>query len=119
MFERRHEQLAPRHIFLRRFLKFMSISILIVLGSLIIGALGYYYFAQLGWLDAFHAASMILFSEGPVAKMTTHGAKVWEICYSAYSGVAFFTVIGTFWAPVIHRFYHQFHLAVVDDNSST
>lgn len=118
MFEHKHEKLATQEQFLRRFMKFMGISLLIVVGSLILGAWGYEHFAGLKWLDAFHAAAMILFSEGPVAAMTTRGAKVWEIIYSAYSGVAFFTIIGTFWAPVIHRFYHQFHLSVVDDNSS-
>lgn len=118
MFERRHEHLATQSEFLRRFLKFMGISLLIVAGSLVLGGWGYVYFANLSWIDGFHAAAMILFSEGPVVAMTTHAAKTWEIFYSAYSGVAFFTIIGTFWAPVIHRFYHQFHLSVVDDNNA-
>ncbi len=117
MFEGRHEHLASQAKFLQRFLKFIGISLLIVVGSLILGAWGYEHFADLSWLDGFHAAAMILFSEGPVVVLKTAGAKQWEIFYSAYSGVAFFTIIGTFWAPVIHRFYHQFHLSVVDETS--
>ena len=119
MFESRHQRLLTQEQFLYRFLKFMGISLLIVLGSLIFGAWGYSHYASLSWLDGFHAAAMILFSEGPVVAMTTAAAKQWEIIYSAYSGVAFFTIIGTFWAPVIHRFYHQFHLSVVDEQSNT
>lgn len=119
MFEHKHEKLATPEQFLSRFVKFMGISVLIVVGSLALGAWGYRYFADLSWINAFHASAMILFSEGPVAVMPNHAAKVWEIFYSAYSGVAFFTIIGTFWAPVIHRFYHQFHMSVVDDSSSS
>jgi len=117
IFERKHEQLATREQFLRRLSKFAGISMIIIAGSLFLGAWGYVVYAGLEWIDGFHAAAMILFSEGPVAVMPTYGAKVWEIVYSAYSGVAFLTVIGTFWAPVIHRLYHQFHLSVVNDSS--
>lgn len=116
-FERRHEQLAPRRIFLRRWLRFILLSLVIIIGSLVLGAAGYAWFAKLSWINGFHAAAMILFSEGPVAVMPTYAAKVWEICYSTYSGVAFFTIIGTLWAPVIHRFYHQFHLSLAGNRS--
>jgi len=118
MFEARHQKLASQKIFYLRFVKFIGLSIVLVVGSLLLGAAGYSFYAKLSWLNAFHASAMILFSEGPVPVMPNSAAKTWEIFYSAYSGVAFFTIIGTFWAPVIHRFYHQFHVTVAEKPTS-
>ncbi|MFH0828577.1 MAG: hypothetical protein V1907_00120 [Candidatus Kerfeldbacteria bacterium] len=115
-FERRHEKLASTATFFRRILVFIGISLLIVFGSLTFGAWGYERYVGLTWIDAFHAAAMILFSEGPVVSMPTTAAKTWEIFYSAFSGVAFLSVIGTIWAPIIHRLYHRFHIE--DDKQS-
>jgi len=109
-FERRHEQLANTGAFVRRMALFSCLSFLIVVVSLAIGAFGYRHFVGLGWIDAYHAAAMILFSEGPVVAMPDAAAKAWEVVYSAFSGVAFLSVIGTIWTPIIHRLYHRFHL---------
>jgi len=108
--ERRHEQLASTGTFVRRVVLFSCVSLLIVVASLAIGAWGYRQFVGLGWVAAFHAAALILFSEGPAVAMPDTAAKVWEIVYSAFSGVAFLSIIGTIWTPIVHRLYHRFHL---------
>lgn len=117
-FERKHEQLASVEKFVARLLKFAGISLLLVLGSLGFGAWGYGLFAGLTAVDAWHTAAMILFSEGPVTPMTTPMAKIWETFYAAFSGVAFYTIIGAFLYPVFHRLLHTFHIEVVDDTAS-
>jgi hypothetical protein len=116
LLERRHEKLASTGTFVRRMALFSCISLLIVIVSLVIGAWGYRQFVGLGWVTAFHAAALILFSEGPAVAMPNTAAKIWEIVYSAFSGVAFLSIIGTLWTPIVHRIYHRFHLGSVGIN---
>ena len=66
------------------------------------------------WLDAFLNASMILTGMGPVDKLETDGGKFFSALYAIFSGVAFLTFVGVLFAPVYHRFLHEFHLDIED-----
>jgi hypothetical protein len=110
LFEHRHEALLPRAEYHRRLIRFWTVGLGIVFGSLGIGIMGYHYFADLDWLSSLLNASMILFSEGPIDPTPTTAGKIWASFYSMFSGVAFITIIGVIFAPVFHRFLHKFHL---------
>jgi hypothetical protein len=71
---------------------------------------GYHYFGELSWLDALLNASMILSGMGPVNELRTTAGKLFATFYALFSGVAFITIVGVLFAPVIHRFLHKFHL---------
>ena len=43
---------------------------------------------------------------GPVVEMKTDAAKIFSSLYALYSGVAFLTISGVFFAPIIHRVLH-------------
>lgn len=80
---------------------------------LAIGTCGYYYFANLALIDAFHNASMILSGMGPVIDNPTEipeAGKIFSSLYALFSGVAFITNVGFFMAPAVHRFFHRMHL---------
>jgi hypothetical protein len=110
MFERRHQPLLARHLFLGR-VKRSAIAFLVIVGaSLVLGTVGYRFTAQLPWVDALLNASMILTGMGPVNAMTTVPAKLFAAAYALFSGVAFLSGIGVLAAPVVHRFAHRFHL---------
>jgi len=74
------------------------------------GVTGYMYYAKLGAVDAFHMSCMILTGMGPVANMSTKGAKIFSSIYALYSGVAFLSTTAVFLAPVIHRLLHILHV---------
>ena len=82
----------------------------IVSGALGLGVYGYHHFGGLSWLDALLNASMILSGMGPVNELRTTAAKLFASFYALFSGVAFITTAGVLFAPVIHRFFHKFHL---------
>jgi len=109
-FERHHEPLLPHRAFLRRQIRFAGCALLIVLGSLGLGVLGYHFAEGLEWLDALVNASMILFGMGPVDTLRTAAGKWFASFYAMFSGVAFITVVGVVFAPLFHRFLHRFHL---------
>src|SRR5437868_424081 len=109
MFEKKHEPLLPRPRFAARMLISFGVSMLIIAGSLALGAAGYHTFGNLGWLDALYNASMILTGMGPVDKMESDAAKWFGTFYALYSGVAFLTIMAVLAAPIFHRILHAFH----------
>ncbi|HRE09982.1 MAG TPA: hypothetical protein PK605_14680 [Ignavibacteria bacterium] len=110
MFEHSKTRLASKKEFRTRLYKFTLISFLIFFISLSIGILGYHYLAELGWVDSFVNASMILGGMGPVDQLRSNEAKIFAGCYSLFSGVAFLSAMAIFLTPILHRFLHKFHL---------
>jgi len=113
-FERRHEPLLPKRLFLARMARFAGFSAGILVASLIAGILGYRYIVGLSWLDALLNASMILTGMGPVDPMRSTGAKLFASFYALFSGVVFLTSMGVLAAPFVHRLMHRFHIASND-----
>jgi len=110
MYERRHERLVPRGIFYRRIARQGGIAFLVILAALFLGVSGYHFIENLPWVDALLNASMILGGMGPVAELKTVPGKLFASFYALFSGLAFITVAGILFAPVIHRYLHKFHL---------
>ena len=114
-FERKHQPLAPLHVFRRRMLNSLGLSISVIGGSLAIGILGYHYLGGLAWLDSLVNASMILGGMGPVDPITRSAGKWFESAYALYSGIALLTSVGLIFAPAVHRFLHMFHVEAADE----
>ena len=113
-FERRHQPLAPSHVFRRRMLGSFGLAVAVIGGSLLVGIVGYHYCGGLGWLDSLVNASMILGGMGPVDPITRTGGKWFESAYALYSGIALLTSVGLIFAPAVHRLLHAFHVEVGD-----
>jgi hypothetical protein len=109
VYEHHKQPVLPREQFLRRVARHGGTSILIIALSLVIGTAGYHVFAGLGWIDALLNASMILTGMGPVAVLTTDGAKLFASFYALYSGIVFLAAMGVFLAPFLHRVLHTLH----------
>ena len=75
-----------------------------------IGILGYRILEDLPWVDAILNASMILGGMGPVNELHTTAAKLFASAYALFSGLIFVVVTGIVIAPILHRFFHWFHL---------
>jgi hypothetical protein len=59
-FERRHEPLLPRRLFLQRVVRWSAVAGAVIAGSLALGVGGYHFIGQLPWIDSLLNASMIL-----------------------------------------------------------
>jgi hypothetical protein len=53
---------------------------------------------------------MILGGMGPVDMLTDDSAKLFASFYSLFSGITFLTTVAVLFAPIVHRFFHRFHL---------
>jgi len=110
MYEHRSKPLLPRRKFYHRLARSATLSLTLIGGALLIGMAGYHFFENLGWIDSFANASMILSGMGPLAELKTDGGKIFAGCYALFSGVAFLTSVGIVFTPIFHRFIHKFHL---------
>jgi hypothetical protein len=110
MYEHHTKPLLPRRLYYLRVARSCGLGSLILGGSLAIGMMGYHGFEKMPWLDAFANAAMILSGMGPLAPIQTSAGKLFAGCYALFSGLAFITSVGVFFAPVFHRFLHKFHL---------
>jgi len=109
-YEHQTEPLLPFRRFVARLLIHVSVGLLVIAGSLILGVLGYHHFEHFPWLDSLLNASMILGGMGPVDPVRTAGGKVFASGYALFSGVIFLVVVGIMIAPAAHRVLHRLHL---------
>ncbi|OGO60285.1 MAG: hypothetical protein A2032_02555 [Chloroflexi bacterium RBG_19FT_COMBO_49_13] len=114
MFEHRKQPLLTSREFLIRQLYFLLAALGIIIGSLVMGVLGYHFLENLSWIDALVNASMILGGMGPVNELHTDAGKLFASFYALYSGIIFLVSVGVILAPLYHRFLHRFHLEMED-----
>ena len=110
MYEQRRHRLLAWPAFLRRAGRHLFLALLILLGAVSLGTVGYHTAGGLEWLDAFLNASMILSGMGPVDRMETPGAKVFAALYALFSGLVFVGVVSIAVAPWVHRLFHWLHV---------
>jgi hypothetical protein len=115
-FERRHEQLAPMPVFVKRLIASLAIALTLIAFALTIGIVGYHSLGKLGWVDSLLEASMILGGMGPVNQLTGDGVKIFASLYALFSGLIFIAVLGVVLTPVAHRVLHKFHVDEKDEN---
>ena len=108
-YEGRHERPISRAMFLRRMMRHVSYSGVLVLGSLVLGEIGYMAIGHLSPIDAFLNSAMLLGGMGPVGPIEGTAFKLWAAFFSLYSGLIFLLVAAILLAPVFHRVLHFFH----------
>ena len=58
---------------------------------------------------------MILSGMGSVDRLQTGAGEWFATAYALASGVLFVTTVAVLFAPLIHRFFHHFHLELGDE----
>jgi len=109
-FEKRTEKLIGTRAYIQRQVIFILIALGFLMLSLVIGILGYHFTEKLSWLDAFLNAAMIMGGMGPVNSFSTDAGKLFAGFYALYSGLGLLATIGFIAAPLLHRFFHYFHM---------
>lgn len=117
-YEHRHDQLAPRSIFVKRIVASLAMALCLIIVALFIGICGYHFLAGFGWIDSLLEASMILGGMGPVNQLSTDASKVFASIYALFSGLILIALMGIILAPVAHRIMHKFHVDEKDVDKS-
>jgi hypothetical protein len=85
-------------------------AVALLFGSLAIGIAGYAHFESLGWHDGFLNSALLLGGPGPVDPPHSDGGKIFAGVYALYAGLIFIITVAVVLTPVIHRFFHRFHI---------
>ena len=109
MYESLKQSPVTRNLFLRRFALHVGCAMGLLLGSLLIGIVGYSYFENLVWRDGFLNSAMLLGGMGPVDAPKTDGGKIFAGVYALYAGLVFILAAGLVFLPVLHRLLHKLH----------
>lgn len=110
LFERRHDQLAPMPVFVKRIIASLAVALCLIIVALFIGISGYHFLAGFGWIDSLLEASMILGGMVLVNQLPTDAAKVFASIYALFSGLILIALMGIILSPVVHRIMHKFHV---------
>lgn len=91
-------------------------GILLIVGALFLGMVGYHLSERMSWTDSFLNASMILSGMGPASTLTTTSAKLFAGFYALFSGLAFIAIVVIVFSPVIHVFFRKIHIESIESN---
>lgn len=116
IYERRHDELAPVPLFVRRIFGALAIALGLIALALFIGIAGYHFIAGFNWIDSLLEASMILGGMGPIRELPNDTAKIFASLYALFSGLIFIALMGIILSPVAHRIMHKFHVDDEDAN---
>ena len=110
IFEHHKQQVATKHIFIKRLIKCFWVASIMLTVTILMGALVYHGVERLAWVDSFMNAVMIMTGLGLVDTLHSTAAKIFTIFYAVITAIVFYMVLAIIFAPLIHRFLHEFHL---------
>ena len=110
MYESKDQPLLSKSQFYWRLLLHALIAVLVIIGSMLLGMVGFVYLEQVYWHEAFLHALFMLGGLGALTIPVSVSGKIFLSLYSLYVGLIFATALGIIFAPVAHRILHTFHL---------
>jgi len=118
VFEHHRQPLANRKVFLRRLARCAVVAAVFLSVTIYAGAAVYHYVEGLAWVDALLNAVMIMTGLGLVDTLHTTSAKIFTSIYAIVTALVFYGVLAILFAPLIHRFLHNFHLEMTRGDSA-
>ncbi len=112
LFEHHQQPLVPKEVFLKRVIKCTCFALLLLVSTIFLGGLVYHRVEGLSWLESILNAIMIMTGLGLVDTLHTDTAKLFTCFYAILTAIVFYMVLAIFFAPLIHRFLHGFHLEI-------
>jgi hypothetical protein len=109
-FEKKAQPLAPQSRFILRLLSGIFFGSLLVIVTLIIGIAGLTDYEHMSLVDAFANSAMIMSGVGAITPIVSNGGKIFSGIFSIIAGLAFFTIAGIVFSPIVHRLLHRFHI---------
>ena len=110
LFERKHQPLLPYSLFLQRMVRCALISMVLMVSTISLGAMGYHWIEKQSWIDATLNSVLVMMGLGLVNALGTSGGKLFTVFFSLLSPLVFYAVLALLFTPLLHRFLHDFHL---------
>ena len=114
--EHHSEPLAPGHVFAGRMARQILLVAGIVAAALAVGTVGYLLVSRgsenLGLVDSFLEASMLLSGAGPLytERSSSDALKLFSSLYALFGTLIVVSSVGILASPIVHRVLHRLHL---------
>jgi len=112
IFEHHNEPLVSKNVFVRRVFRCMWVAFLLLAVTILMGVSVYHYVEKLSWINSFMNSIMVMTGLGLVDTLQTNTAKIFTCFYAIITAIVFYMVLAIIFAPLIHRFLHEFHLEI-------
>lgn len=116
MYEKRGEPLLASHRFRNRMLMHVIYALVLILLTLVLGALGHRWLGEHSWYDAIMNAAFIMGGLGAYALPESAYGKVFFALYGFFVALVVMATLGVVLAPIAHRIMHKFHLDDSDES---
>lgn len=110
MYESKFQPLISRNAFILRMVKHLLVVILLVAVSVFIGMVGYWYFEEQTWGNAFMHTSFLLFGFGHLTQPQNLSGQIFLGFYGLYASLVFVIVVGVLFTPIAHRLLHALQI---------
>lgn len=110
MYESKNEKIIDKKQFVLRMLWHLLAAILLIIFTLVFGAIGHIYFENIPFHDAFLNTALIVGGIGTTVLPESIAGKVFFAAYGIFVGLIFAAIVGVALAPIIHRVVHRMHL---------
>ena|ERR1700733_5599107 len=110
LFEHHQDPIISKEKFVERVARCVWVASMLLAGTILVGAMVYHFMEGFSWVDASMNAIMIMTGLGLTDTLHTTGAKIFTCFYAIITAVVFYAVLAIIFAPLIHRFLHEFHL---------
>lgn len=120
MYESRNAPLLHAAHFRRRLFLHIVYALLLIVATLLLGALGLWLFNDFSWHDALMNAAFIVGGIGTYMMPTTALGRLFFAAYGFFVALVVMATLGVILAPIAHRIMHKFHLDEIgsDDEES-
>jgi len=112
------QKILTKRLFVQRLARQSLVALVLVMGSLALGTVGFHVLSRQLWVDALLNSAMLLGGMGPVGDLGPTSGKLFATFFALYSGLVFLIVAGLLSMPVFHLVLHRFHLDVTRGEKS-
>jgi hypothetical protein len=90
----------------------VRVAFLLLTVTILMGVGVYHYVEKLSWINSFMDSIMVMTGLGLVDTLQNNIAKIFTCFYAIITAIVFYMVLAIIFAPLIHRFLHEFHLEI-------
>lgn len=119
MYERSIDKLLSKPAFVMRLIKHFSWVLVLLIMSVLIGAVGLIIFENRTFEDAVMHSAFLLSGFGIVEMPESLGGKLFISMFGLYCNLFFLAAFSLICAPIIHRILHKIHMDTKDENSAS
>jgi len=112
MFEHSRQPLLPRKQFYVRILRSILVSALMLIITVLAGAVGFRVIEGFSWMDSVLNCVLIMTGVGTVGTIGSPAGKLFTGVYSLASTIVFFIILAIIVTPLLHRLLHKFHMDI-------